>query len=121
MYPLEIHHLAIIGEMFVLSLAALAVYWRYIRENIPLDFHHPSNRDILHNSSADFDSPDMNHTEDGNNNDCYIVDQSGDYLHNSPVSDPMGNSHSYGTTLEHDSGFSASSSGSYSNSCVVHI
>lgn len=42
-FVVEIHHLAIIGEMFVLSVAALGVYWKYIRENIPLDFHHPVN------------------------------------------------------------------------------
>lgn len=62
---LEIHHLAIIGEMFILSVAALAVYWKYIRENIPLDFHHPSN--TMQRSNSDFDCPDnANSSDDGN-------------------------------------------------------
>ena len=63
----EIHHLAIIGEMFILSVAALAVYWKYIRENIPLDFHHPSNA-LPRSTSGDFDSPDIMHSSDDGNN-----------------------------------------------------
>lgn len=53
--------------MFILSVAALAVYWKYIRENIPLDFHHPSNT-LSHANSGDFDTPDIiNSSDDGNN------------------------------------------------------
>jgi len=62
-WALEIHHLAIIGEMFILSVAALAVYWKYIRENIPLDFHHPSNT-LSHANSGDFDTPDIINSSD---------------------------------------------------------
>lgn len=45
--------------MFVLSVAALAVYWKYIRENIPLDFHHPVNHSRSNRSSSHIESPEQ--------------------------------------------------------------
>ena len=42
-FDTEIQHLALIAEMFLLSTAALAVYWKHIRQDIPLDFQYPIN------------------------------------------------------------------------------
>lgn len=105
----EIHHLAIIGEMFVLSVAALAVYWRYIRENIPLDFHHPAS--VHRQSSSDFDSPEANHSEDGNHH-SPIVNQSNDLLDNSHSSSQLG-----GRFYQLD----VTSSKVCTKRCIVHI
>lgn len=65
--------------MFVLSVAALVVYWGYIRQNMPLDFYLPS----ASNSENEISQPNTDAaataSDDGNNN-AYIASQS-DSLH----------------------------------------
>jgi len=64
----EIHHLAIIGEMFILSIAALAVYWKYIRQNLPLDYPMPSpTRTPRAPSHTQFDNHDESPMSDDGN------------------------------------------------------
>lgn len=53
--------------MFLLSIAALAVYWKYIRENMPLDYHYPvnNNRSSSPNGQANHAETDVITSDDG--------------------------------------------------------
>lgn len=106
----EIHHLAIIAEMFVLSIAALAVYWKYIRENVPLDFHYPINRSINSSSGDQFDSLDGQASEDGNSSPIASMQQPGSvqthcfrrlYSYNSDLTDAVVDNQCFGSPIMH--------------------
>ncbi|XP_067941651.1 organic solute transporter subunit alpha-like [Watersipora subatra] len=69
---LEIHHLAITAEMFILSVAALAVYWKYIKEDIPLDYALSNGHTSLRRTSTDSGSHDDVTAEDGSYDDSLL-------------------------------------------------
>ena len=86
----------------MLSVVALAVYWPYIKKNIPLDHHcTTSNGGHLAMTSSDTDTAGGN--DDGNNNYDIIIDQPWHSLDSTSQS-----------TYQLDSGVNT-------ESCVIHI